>query len=349
MIIPAKGNLLMADVGALVNTVNTVGVMGKGIALQFKRGYPENFEAYKRACDEKILRVGEVFIYSTGLAFNPQYIINFPSKEHWRSPSTLEIIMRGLDSLVKEVRSLGIKSIAIPPLGSGYGGLDWHQVKPLIREAFDQLTDVVVHLYEPQGSPDPKSMLVRTRMPELNRERAALILLMIKYCELDYKLSLLEIHKLAYFLQESGMRLKLNWEAGHYGPYARKLNNVLELIEGHYITGLGDNQKPDNEVELIRDKIPEVIQYLEDNPKPNQWLQVVGKLINGFETPFGMELLSSVHWAATKVGEGPRNADDAVKYIQNWNARKRELFKPDHIRIAWSRLESMGWLQTTMG
>jgi O-acetyl-ADP-ribose deacetylase (regulator of RNase III) len=145
-----QGNLLEEDAQALVNAVNCVGVMGKGIALQFKQAYPENFRQYKKACDAKEVQPGRMFTVPTGELFNPKYIINFPTKRHWRSQSKLEDIQTGIKTLVAEVQQLGITSIAIPALGCGNGGLDWVEVKPLIESAFVELPRVRAMIFEPE-------------------------------------------------------------------------------------------------------------------------------------------------------------------------------------------------------
>jgi O-acetyl-ADP-ribose deacetylase (regulator of RNase III) len=139
------GDILNADVEALVNTVNCVGIMGRGIALQFKNMFPENFEAYAQACASDQLAPGKMFIFKTGHLTNPRYIINFPTKRHWRGKSRIEDIRAGLKALIAEINRLNIKSIAIPPLGSGLGGLDWDDVKPLIVAAAKELPGVAFH------------------------------------------------------------------------------------------------------------------------------------------------------------------------------------------------------------
>lgn len=149
MIERAHGNLLLADAEALVNAVNTDGYMGKGIALQFKMAYPDNFAAYRRACDQGELQPGRMLVYETGRLGNPRFIINFPTKRHWREKSRLEDIESGLQDLIIQVRRLGIRSIAIPPLGCGLGGLDWDVVRPLIQQAFREMPEVRVLLFEP--------------------------------------------------------------------------------------------------------------------------------------------------------------------------------------------------------
>jgi len=344
MIEHAKGNLLEADTEALVNTVNCVGRMGKGIALQFKQAYPDNFREYQRACRAREVRPGKMFVHDTERMVNPRYIINFPTKRHWRGKSQIPDIRAGLQGLIEEVRRRGIKSIAVPPLGCGNGGLSWSTVRPLIIEAFQRVPDVRVVLFSPLGAPDAKTMPIRTTRPSMTAARALLVKLIEQYEQLAYRLTLLEIQKLAYFLQEAGENLRLRYEAGHYGPFAANLNKVLERIEGHFIRGYGDSQKPDAEIELLPSAIAEADAFLYGKTAVLGRLNRVGELVEGFETPYGIELLSSVHWVGTRNQPPPTNAESAVQAVSGWNARKREMFKAQHIRVAWSRLVDAGWL-----
>jgi len=343
MIKVSKGNIIDAESEALVNTVNCIGFMGKGIALQFKKAFPENFEAYSHACRAKEVNPGRMFVYETGNMLNPRYIINFPTKWHWRENSRLEDIESGLQSLVQEIRQRGIKSVAVPPLGCGLGGLDWQVVRPMIEKAMSQVPDVDVKLFEPAGTPKAKEMPVHTKRPRMTVARSLFIKLMKQYSELAYRLTLLEIQKLAYFLQEAGEPLRLRYEAGLYGPYAHNLNKVLEALEGHFIRGYGDTQRPDVEIELLPGAVQEAESFLVNHPDTQPRLERVGNLIEGFETPYGMELLSSVHWVA-HADEPAMNSDEAINKIHHWADRKKKLFKPDHIRIAWERLQKQGWL-----
>ncbi|MBW1668644.1 MAG: macro domain-containing protein [Deltaproteobacteria bacterium] len=346
MIEITRGNVVEANAEALVNTVNCVGYMGKGIALQFKKAFPENFKAYERACRAKGVRPGKMFVFETSSMWNPKYIINFPTKRHWRGKSRLEDIEAGLQALVDEVVKREIKSIAIPPLGCGLGGLDWNTVRPMIEKAFSSLPDVRVLLLEPHGAPEAKAMPVRTKRPRLTPARALFIMLMRQYSELAYRLTLLEIQKLAYFLQEAGEPLRLKYQAHIYGPYAHDLNKVLEILEGHFIRGYGDTQKPDVEIKLLPGAAKQAIEFLERQEHRGSLdrLKKVSELIEGFETPYGMELLSSVHWIACHDSNPARTADDAVEKIFQWSERKRRLFRAEHIRIAWNRLEENDWL-----
>lgn len=153
MIESTHGNLLEADAEALVNPVNCVGVMGKGLALHFKEVFPENFHVYERACRAGEVKPGHMLIVPTGASHGPKYIVNFPTKRHWRGSSRIEDIDAGLGALVPEIRRLGITSIAVPPLGCGLGGLRWEDVRPRIEAALGQLSGVRVLLFSPEPAP----------------------------------------------------------------------------------------------------------------------------------------------------------------------------------------------------
>ena len=149
MILYKKGNLLESEAEALVNTVNTVGVMGKGIALMFKERFPANMSAYAKACKEKKVQTGKMFITETGELLKPRWIVNFPTKQHWRNPSRIPWIVEGLEDLRRFLIKERVSSIAIPPLGAGNGGLDWEEVKALIIQSLGDLEGVDIFLYEP--------------------------------------------------------------------------------------------------------------------------------------------------------------------------------------------------------
>lgn len=344
MIRTATGNLLQADAEALVNTVNCEGFMGKGIALQFKQAWPGNFEAYAKACRAEDIRPGRMFIWETGRMMNPKYIINFPTKRHWIGKARMEDIRSGLRALIEDVRRLGIRSIAVPPLGCGNGGLDWWDVRPLIESAFAELPNVEVQLFSPLGAPEAKTMPVNTSRPAMTVSRALFVKVIHQYEALNYRLTLLEIQKLGYFLQEAGEPLKLRFEAGLYGPYATNLNKVLERIEGHFIRGYGDSQKPDTEIELLPGALTKADAFLREHPASLPRLNRVGELIQGFETPYGMELLSSVHWVCAHGKPKATSPEAAIRSVHGWNERKLKMFRPEHIRIAYQRLSELAWI-----
>jgi len=292
-----KGNLLEADVEALVNTVNTVGVMGKGIALQFRQAFPENYEAYRKACKRGEVKIGKMFVVATGRLTNPRYVINFPTERHWRNKSRLEDIKKGLEDLVRVVKEKDIRSIAIPPLGCGFGGLRWEEVRPLIVKAFESLPDVQVLIYEPYQAPAADQMKIATKRPRLTKGRAALIVLIDRYAIPGYRLTHLEIQKLAYFFQCAGELLRLNYVKHKYGPYAENLHFVLQRLEGHYLRGYGDRSRR-AEIYFLPGAKEEAEAFLQSYPETLQRIDRVARLIYGFETPYGMELLATVHWLA---------------------------------------------------
>jgi O-acetyl-ADP-ribose deacetylase (regulator of RNase III) len=341
-----RGNILEADAEALVNTVNCVGVMGRGMALQFRKAFPENFKAYEASCKKKEVRPGKVLVFETGRLTGPRFIINFPTKRHWRGKSRVEYIDSGLESLVDEIRKRRIRSIAVPPLGCGLGGLSWKSVRPRIMRAFEELPDVRVLLFEPAGAPKAEKMAKDQRPPKMTLGRAVLVELMVRYlvAVLDPFVSLLEIHKLMYFMQEAGEPLNLNYEKALYGPYARNLRHVLNVIEGHFITGYGDAaDKPERPIELLPNAAKVAKELILSHPGTQARFERVARLIHGFETPYGMELLATVHWVATR--EGARSADEAIERTYRWNERKR-IFDSKQIRRAWQVLGSQGWLPT---
>lgn len=341
------GDILKANAEALVNTVNCVGAMGRGIAAQFKKAYPGNFNVYKEVCDRKELKPGKMLTFKTGrLTNDPKYIINFPTKRHWRGKSRMGDIQVGLDALVEEVRARDIRSIAIPPLGCGLGGLDWNDVRPRIEAAFEALPDVEVILYEPHGAPTPKDMVKAKKTPKMTPGRAVLLGLMQEYLNglLDPTVSLLEAHKLMYFAQEAGEALRLRYQKAPYGPYADNLRHVFSVIEGHFILGYADGGDiPHKQIELQQVAVEAARALLTQSPATLQRFQRVVELVEGFESPFGMELLSTVHWVSTR--EGAATDEDTIKAVHEWNERKRD-FSPRQIKLARERLLQLGWLSS---
>lgn len=345
MIKVTHGDILRADAEALVNTVNCVGVMGRGIALQFKKAFPDNFHAYKKACDLGEVRPGRMLVFHRNRLLNPRLIINFPTKCHWKGKSRMEDIRAGLEDLVQILKKLQVKSVAIPPLGSGLGGLDWREVKPAIEQALAELPGTEVFLYEPEGAPPSTGMVDHTASPAMTPGRAALLGLIGRYLEalMDVSVSLLELHKLMYFLQEAGEPLRLRYDKAPYGPYAENLRHVLNRMEGHMISGFGEGtDAPDKPIEPLGDALVKAESFLQDHPETKSRFDRVSNLISGFETPFGLELLSTVHWVATR--EQAEDLQDATARTYRWSPRKRA-FSKEHIAVAWTALKQQGWIQ----
>lgn len=341
-----SGDILRDESEAIINTVNCVGVMGRGIALQFKNMWPENFKAYEAACKRDEVQPGRMFVFDTDQLTLPRYIINFPTKRHWRGKSRIQDIDTGLSALVAEIRSRGIRSIAIPPLGSGLGGLDWSDVRPRIEAAMANLPDVCVRIYEPKGAPAAYTMHHSREVPSMTPGRAALVELMSRYVRglLDPTISLLEVHKLMYFMQAAGEPLRLKYFKAAYGPYAENLRHVLRTIEGHLVSGYADGgDAPDKPLMLVPGAVEEANAFLAENIETRTRFDRVGELVEGFETPFGLELLATVHWVV-KQGEPVSNVDDVVAHTYAWNARKKQ-FTPRQIGIAVDVLAAKGWIE----
>ena len=340
-----KGDIFAEDAEALVNTVNCVGVMGHGVALQFKKAFPENFVAYAKACDRKEVRPGRMFVFETGELANPRYIINFPTKRHWRRKSRIEDIDAGLDALVVAIRERNIRSIAVPALGSGLGGLDWSAVRERIEAALRPLAEMRVVVFEPAGAPKADDMARSPEPPQMTRGRAALVGLIRWYLDarLNSLVTLLEVHKLAYFMQAAGEPLRLRFEKGPYGPYAENLRHVLNVIEGHFISGYADGgDAPDKIIELLPGVSERAMNSLKRHEETRARFDRVVDLVYGFESDFGLELLATVHWVSERASVN--SADAIVALTHEWGDRKKR-FSRRQIALASDRLASKGWLR----
>ena len=351
MIHYTQGNLLDAQTEALVNTVNTVGVMGKGIALMFKQRFPQNMDAYAKACKAGEVQTGTMFITATGELTGAKWIVNFPTKQHWRAKSRLEWIIDGLRDLRRFILENHIQSIAIPPLGAGNGGLNWSMVRPHIESALADLDQVDIWVYEP--TTQYQNVAKRKGVEKLTPARALIAELVRRYWVLGIECTLLEIQKLAWFLErvieKQGIDnpLKLQFKADHYGPYADRLRHVLDGLDGSYLNSdkrIADCSPAD--LVLFNDAKREQVQaYLNTEAKDYlPALEKTSEIIDGFESPFGMELLSTVDWLLAKEG-CPATVDALLDGMRNWPAgkkwgeRKTRLFNKRVVGIALERLE----------
>ena len=339
------GDVLSEEAEALVNTVNCVGVMGRGVALQFKKAFPDNFKAYAKACKAGEVRPGRMFVFETKRLDNPRYIINFPTKRHWRGKSRIADIESGLVALAGEIRERGIRSVALPPLGSGLGGLEWTEVRSRIEAALGDLAAAVsIVVFEPAGPPDASVMARLTEVPAMTPGRAALIMLMRRYLGglMEPFVTLLEAHKLMYFLAEAGEPLRLYYAKAPYGPFAENMGHVLHAIEGHLVSGYRDGgDAPGKQLDIVPGAVEGASDFLRDNPETQERLNRVVDLVEGFETPFGLELLATVHWVIAK--ENAATVADAIRLTYAWNPRKR-MFYREQIVLACEVLACKGWL-----
>jgi O-acetyl-ADP-ribose deacetylase (regulator of RNase III) len=346
-----QGNLLEAHVEALVNTVNTVGVMGKGIALMFKEAFPDNFRTYEDACKRKDVQIGRMFVTESRTLEGPRWIINFPTKKHWRHPSKLEWISEGLADLRRVVREYKIRSIALPPLGTGNGGLDWTEVRSEIQCALAELDDVEIVVYEPTAK--YQNVAKRTGVEKLTAARVLVAEMIRRYWVLGIECTYLEVQKLGWFLERTihvlGIEdpLELQFKADKYGPYSDRLRHLLNALDGTYLhcdKRLSDAGPSDTIwFDEGRRRRVELFLKQETSKSLNRVLDATTKRIDGFESPLGMELLATVDWLIEREHRAPNLASIRTG-LREWPAgegaaeRKLRLFNDRLIQLALTRL-----------
>jgi len=349
-----QGNLLEAEAEALVNTVNTVGVSGKGIALMFKEAFPANFRAYAAASKAGEIAPGGLFITERRDMLGPRYIINFATKQHWRAPSRFEWIREGLAALRREIEARRIRSIAIPPLGAGNGGLRWADVKPLIEEQLSGL-DCDVTVFEPTAT--YQNVVKRHGVERLTPARALIAEMIRRYEVLGFDCSMLEAQKLGWFLHRAVTRLGLgdtiadDFAANRYGPYSDKVRHLLDSLDGSYLEcerRVAD-ARPFDPIRFRHDRADRVRAYL-TSPEAiifRPALDAASEVIDGFQSPHGLELLATVDWLHHSSGIALQ--DDAMLHsIAEWPGpdgaaeRKSRIFSRHHIAAAVSHLRSVG-------
>jgi O-acetyl-ADP-ribose deacetylase (regulator of RNase III) len=334
-----SGDLFLDKSEALVNTVNCVGVMGKGVALEFKHRWPENYKAYKKACDAKLLRPGNMLIFELTNLFGKnetKFIVNFPTKDHWRAKSKLEYISVGLDALVTDIKKYRIKSIALPPLGCGNGGLDWGIVRPMMLEKLSELDDVNVSIYEPlKGSDEPEYVETHLKMT-LGR---AVFLKAIATLETPFggALDRLSLQKIAYFLQVLGVPFNLDFTKNLYGPYSEALKKAVVALEDDYKLIAGFHAQ--REVHVTPAGYAAAEDFLKNDEQSEAVIENLARLVDGFETPYGLELLSTVHKVATSSSNEKSDIKRIISVMLALERNKRNVFPEDEIRLAFQRLK----------
>jgi O-acetyl-ADP-ribose deacetylase (regulator of RNase III) len=346
-----QGNLLEAPAEALVNTVNTVGVMGKGIALMFKEAFPRNFRAYEDACKQKEISVGRMFVTETSSLEGPRWIINFPTKKHWRQPSKLEWIVEGLNDLRRVIQDRSIRSIALPPLGAGNGGLDWSEVRPEVQRVLGDLQEVDILVYEPTEK--YQNVAKRTGVEKLTPARALIAEMIRRYWVLGIECTYLEVQKLGWFLERAihslGVEdpLKLHFQADKYGPYSDRLRHLLDALDGTYLhcnKRLSDASPTDTIwFDEERRKYIDLFLQQDESKTLKQILDLTAKRIDGFESPLGMELLATVDWLMERQHREP-TVESIRTGLREWPAgeaaaeRKLRLFDDRLISLAIEQL-----------
>lgn len=335
-----KDNLLDSKAQALVNTVNTMGIMGKGIALQFKERFPQNFKIYAAACKKGEVRIGQMFVVKENTLDGEKIIINFPTKKEWFKKSQYSYIEEGLIDLVRVIKEYNIQSIALPPLGSGNGGLDWEKVKKIMIAYLEPLQGIEIMVYEPNTA--VKEILQKEEQKKdvkLTPGRAMLLYALFQYEKLGETASVFAANKLAYFLQKSGEPLRLQFVPYTYGPYAQAIEKVLYALNGKYLTGMEQmSAKPFEPLKLNQERYKEVGEYINTNLTSEQKrrLDNLFRIITGFESTLSLEILASVHYL---LNESPGlTKEDLLHKIQSWNDRKKSLITADYVQIAYNHL-----------
>ncbi len=345
MISYTQGNLLSAQADAIVNTVNTVGVMGKGIALMFKEAFPDNFRAYQAACKRGDVRIGKIFVHQRSELIGPKWIINFPTKDHWRNDSKIEWIVDGLRDLRDFIERENIRSIAIPPLGAGNGKLDWRLVKNAIENELSTLDGINITVFEPTAK--YQNVSKREGVEKLTPARALIAELVRHYSILGLDCTLLEIQKLAYFMERklelSNLTnpLSLEFKADRFGPYAPRLTHLLNSLDGSYLhceKRLAD-AGPLDTIWFDNEKRSKILAYLStEEIKPlRPALNTTIRFIDGYQSPLGMELLATVDWLLKHGCEPKLHAIKAA--LSEWPGGKKAAERK--LRIFDDRLLSL--------
>ncbi len=336
------GNIFDSDADALVNTVNTVGVMGKGIALQFRKLYPNNYRIYRSAYEGGQLEIGKLLVTEDrNLISGRKIIINFPTKEHWRNPSKYEYIEKGLVALVRLIEDRSIRSIAIPPLGAGNGGLQWHKVRKLLNEYLQSIDDCHIVVYEPNSA---VAEAIRRERVKLTPARAMLLSMLFELVRSGEFVSEFASEKLCYFLQRNGGEdyLKLQFKGYFYGPYSGKVRHVLNYLNGSYLMGYADmDRRPFEALNLLVDSEETIESYIKKDNQLNEIVTRTKALLQGFYSPFSLELLSTVDYIARECEEP--TVEFVKTELENWSQRKKSNFSDDYyIDISLQQLRAGG-------
>lgn len=317
------GDMFTSGADALVNTVNLNGVMGKGVALQFKNRFPENYKLYKAACDSKELAVGKLLVTTERHEGKEIRVINFPTKTSWRKPSEYSYVEAGLRELVDVMEREGIASIAIPPLGAGNGGLLWPKVRELI-ERYLGAVQADVYVYEPASHISERLKSERVRLTDA---RALLLYVMFDMVRQGEYISEFSSEKICYFLQRFGASdlFGLHYAPCYYGPYSGKVRYVLQYMSGSYIMGYSDmNTKPFEPLSIVPDSFEDVKKHIEKSPALKTIAIRTTKFLSGYYSDFGLELLSSVDFIY--AADRTRTPQDIYGRLHEWSTRKSSLF-----------------------
>ena len=352
------GDLFEAPVQTLVNTVNCVGVMGKGVALAFRRRFPVMYADYVARCERGEVKLGLPYLYRNP---EPPHVLNFPTKGHWRSVSRLRDILAGLEYLERHYRDWGITSLAVPPLGCGQGALDWHTVGPRLYQHLSRL-EIPVTLYAPFETPHAEltpRYLQRTLTPSESsddvqvhrRLQPGWVALVAALSELlsdpyHWPIGRTSFHKLAYFLTVAGVPTGLEFERGTYGPYAAGLTRIVStLVNNDLLLEAAHGQK----IEMrVGDTFPAALTAYKDDLDP--WREGIRRAVDLLARlrARDAEIAATVHLVASEAtaesGQLPTD-EDVLNEVMEWKRRKKPPLREDEVLNAIHSLAMLGWVE----
>jgi uncharacterized protein YwgA/O-acetyl-ADP-ribose deacetylase (regulator of RNase III) len=349
-----EGNIFNSKAQTLVNTVNCVGVMGKGIALGFRKRFPAMHDDYVQRCKRGEVRLGRPYLYRQP---EPPWILNFPTKDHWRSMSRLSDIEKGLEYLLGRYKSWGIESLAMPPLGSGHGGLEWHVVGPTLHRYLSRL-EIPVELYVPHGTPHEELQPAffqpsLTDEPEVSFSRIspAWVALLSTLARLEHqrfrpRVGRMLFQKLAYFGTASGLDLGLTYSRGSYGPFAPNLKQyVSHLINNGLIT----ETRRGNMIEVQLGTTFEAAERA-FHGEVRRYEPQIDRLVDLFARmrTRDSEIASTVHFTTGELrgslGRRPTERE-VLNAVMDWKQRRKPPFDPDEVATAIRGLNVLGWIE----
>jgi uncharacterized protein YwgA/O-acetyl-ADP-ribose deacetylase (regulator of RNase III) len=355
------GDIFESGAQTLVNTVNTVGVMGKGVALGFRKRFPEMFEDYVRRCEQREVHLGQPYLYRRVI---PPYIINFPTKDHWRSVSRLADIIAGLRYLEHNLSQWGVTSLAVPPLGCGEGQLEWRVVGPTLYRHLSRL-GVPVELYAPFGTPHEElrpeffnenatmsstGNELRTSMASFHVEPGSIALAAIveevskeRY---HWPIGRVGFQKLAYFATEAGIPTGLAYRRGSYGPYAPEVKSILSKLINN---GLIVERKRGR---MLATYIGPTYSDARKSYEPflSRWQPQIAKIVDlvvRMNTE-DAEIAATVHFAANRLREAKGTAPtelEILEYVKQWKLRRRPPLNDSDVGLAIRRLNGLRWFE----
>ena len=353
------GDIFETKFSTIVNTVNCVGVMGKGIAQEFKKRFPGMYKEYVRRCEEKRLKPGVPYYYSDMLGTS---IVNFPTKDHWRSPSRLDDIAKGLEIFVQKYKEWGIKSVAFPPLGCGNGGLEWSVVGPLMYRALSEI-DIPVEIYAPYGT--TKAELTEDFLNKASqntqlikgykqkRLNAPLVALLEIVSELQKQTHANPVgrtifQKISYIFTEQGVETGFDFKEGSYGPFSNEVKEAISVLANsnlvlEYQLGNMTALRIGPEFESVREKFADQIRPLEK--KINKTVDLFSRIKSTAQA----EEVTTVLFVAKKLKKNRKDLSvterDVFDYIldwkKSWQTEEKKLSMASTIR----NLEILGWLK----